>query len=217
MRRVGLRGMLAAFLLWPAPAWAATVGPIPVTATVDTVETFSCSIRKTINVNGVEQDLGPSTDMNFSTLLRLNTCGTTGDQPCALQGPHFFKVFCGVNTSGRAYTVRQTGSALTSGINSLPDNAWVFVPINLVDANGDGIANDPLPIGASVGTRVSAHTTSATWYSSGAGGKAVTIQSAYGITGTPSQTPNPSGPLIPPDQPAGTYTGTVTWTLTVSP
>ncbi len=217
MGRMVLRAALAVLVMGPAPAWAATVGPIPVTATVDQIESFSCGIRRVKNVNGVEVDQGPSPDMNFGTLLRLNTCGTTGDQPCALGAPHFFKVFCGTNTAGRPYTVRQTGTALTSGSNTLPNNAWVFVPIDLVDADGDGAADDPLPAGATIGTRVSANTASATWYSSGTGGKGVTIQSAYGVTGNPSATPNPTGPLIPPDQPAGAYTGTVTWTLTINP
>lgn len=130
--------------------------------------------------------------------------------PAAQRSLRHFQVFCGMNTSGRAYTVTQTGGTLTSGSDTLPDGAWIFTPLNGVGGN----PSEPLPSGSTVGTQGTAASTDTLWYRSDAGGAGTTISSTYGIT---NDAANGATEFVPPDQPAGNYSTTVLWTLTVNP
>jgi hypothetical protein len=97
---------------------------------------------------------------------------------------------------------------LTSSSGTLPDGAWIFTPL----AGVGGDSGHPLPGG--IGSQGTAAQTDALWYQSDFGGTAATISATYGIT---NDAANGATDFIPPSQPAGSYSTTVTWTLTVSP
>ncbi|HEX9779769.1 MAG TPA: hypothetical protein VGB20_00985 [bacterium] len=204
---MGMRSLAATLLVLAfgtGTVWAQqTVGPIPVSASVDTLETFDCTILQD-NVTGQIV-----TSMDFGQLDRpTNPDGTPG----ALGGLTFFQVYCGASASGASFQVTQTAGTLT-GTNSgdfLPDGAWIFTPL-------DGVGGDPgtpLPSGSVVGSQGTAAGTNVLWYTSDPAGTGTTIASTYGISNDPA---NGAFEFIPPDQTADTYSTTVTWTMTVLP
>lgn len=195
--------MCAIWSLGPAAGWAATSGPISVMAEVESVESLDCSMVRF--ESGVDQ--GAVSEMDFGDLDRpTNPDGS----PAAQRSLRHFQVFCGMNTSGRPFTVTQTGGTLTSGSDTLQDGAWIFTPLNGVG----GDTSQPLPSGSTVGTQGSAASTDKLWYQSDAAGTGTTISSTYGIT---NDAANGATEFVPPDQPAGSYSTAVTWTLTVNP
>lgn len=204
-----------ALTLLAADAFAASVGPVSVVATVQESSSLSCAIVSCTAPGGIENcGTAAQPAMDFGTL----TNAVPGDLGSALTSPKFFKVFCGINTSGSPYTVTQTGSSLVNsldGVTILTDNAWVFTPIPFVDTTDpDEIANEPLPPGVSVGSKASVNSTNAPWIDTGSATNVAVIQAVYSITGDPSLAISPTGDLIPPNQKAGIYTGQVTWTMT---
>ena len=212
--------VLAGLLVSPGLAQAATTQTVDVTAVVDETANLSCSVvRCTATATGTETC---STTPEASPVMNFDTLGSADptNPSSALSADHFFKVFCGVNTSGRPYTVTQTGSALTNEKGTpIPDNAWVFTPIAFVDTtDADALANEPLPGDASVGSPISANSTDSLWIDTGTQTNIVVVQAAYGVTGDPTKDADQSsdtvGQLIPPTQQAGSYQGSVVWTLT---
>ena len=140
--------------------------------------------------------------MDFGTLqggtgtLRSSTSGSTGTGDVVV-------LISGVS-SGLPYTITETSAApLTSGTNTVPPGACVVTPVYADADNGGaslvGALGTP---GSWVGTRI--------LYTSDAIGSIRTIQAHFAVvdTGTPGATEN-----VPLNQPAGTYTGTVTFTV----
>ncbi|MBI3323759.1 MAG: hypothetical protein HYZ92_00575 [Candidatus Omnitrophica bacterium] len=212
--------VLAGVLAVPALAQAATTQAVDVTAEVTPTTNLTCAVvRCTADATGTETcntTPEPTAVMDFGTLGPADPTNPSS----ALSSDHFFKVFCGVNTSGRPYTVTQTGTALTNenGV-AIPNNAWVFTPIAFVDTtDADNIANEPLPGDAAVGGVASANSTNALWIDTGSQTNIVVVQAAYGVTGDPRRdadlSSDTTGDLIPPTQQAGSYQSSVTWTLT---
>ena len=204
-----------AMLIFAVDACAATVGPISVVATVQASSSLSCTIVSCTAPGGVENcGTTAQPSMDFGNL----TNAVPGDVGSALTSPKFFKVFCGINTSGTPYSVAQTGTSLINsqdGVTKLTDNAWVFTPIAFVDTTDpDNIANEPLPPGVTVGSKVSVNSTSAKWIDTGSATNVAVIQAVYSITGDPTLAVSPTGDLVPPNQKAGIYTAQVTWTMT---
>ena len=212
--------LVAGLVTGPGLAMAATTQTVDVTAEVSETTNISCAIvRCTADATGTETcntTPEPGPVMDFGTLGPADPT----DPDSALAADHFFKVFCGVNTSSRPYIVTQTGSALTNENGTpIPDNAWVFTPIAFVDTtDADELANEPLPGDATPGSVASANSTNAVWIDTGTQTNIVVIQAAYGVTGDPTkdvdQSSDTEGALIPPTQQAGSYQSDVTWTVT---
>ncbi|MBI4598329.1 MAG: hypothetical protein HY737_08030 [Candidatus Omnitrophica bacterium] len=198
---------------------------------MDSVVSLDCAIQeKTATPDGKEVAGGPIVpSMNFGNLSRRtesicpgNDCDGDGvqNEPLALAGDKFFKVFCGANTSRRSYTLaHQTSAAgLTNGTNNL-NGAWVVVPVQAT--TGDGLTS----VGGVMGNCDRA-LGNKTLYTSAAAGTAGVVELVYAIG---DRSPHVGSTLahcssvpagfapIPPDQQAGAYAGTVTWTLTVNP
>lgn len=219
--------VIAACVAVAQPAWAAkSVGPVNVSANVQAVENFSCAILDCTNTgaSGALDVCNPTpvTSMAFGTLVNAGTLsGGAVDPNSALLAPHFFKVFCGVNVSGRTYDIKQTGGPLVNGTGGrIPDGCWVFTPIAAVDTTDDNnIADEPCGECA-FGPKVSANSTNALWIDTGNRRDIVVAQAAYGVaaptqTGTNCVGPaNVPGNVIPPNQASGDYTSQVTWTMT---
>ena len=209
--------VLAAGFFWAKGAMAVDLpGPasIDVTAIVPSNLTFSVTVCQIVAGTPVTfTSCGSSTPMNFGNLASQGTFDPDGTgplppQPRALSSTKAFQVFFGVNAQGRAFTVKQTAGHLVSGSNTVPDGAFIVTPL-------DGIGGDntkPLPSGISKGTRGTAVFSNKALFTS-TGGLSDTMAATYGITDDPNLGATQPIPL---DQPAGTYTTTVTFTATVT-
>lgn len=215
----GAVAVLAAVGLFASPVLAVDLpGPsVQVTATVTSGLTFSVTINELLP-NPATPDpsdtiIGPVvTAMNFNTLASNGTFDPDGGgplppQPRALNSLKAFQAFFGVNSQQRAFTIKQTAGPLQSGPNAIPNNAFPVTPLSGVGGN----PATPLPPNITVGAKTSAVGTNIVLFSS-SGGPADTMAATYGITDN-SGLPTPN--TIPLDQPAGTYTTTITYTATV--
>ena len=226
MMRINVLSLTVAGMLAMPPVWAATLpctsiangkscGPVTVTAQVDPQLVLDCALVKCLNADCSSKDTTVAT-MTFGNLLRrYGPPACTGTTPaagpaCALTGAHHYRTFCGANTSGRPYTITHKGTSLASSTNTL-DNAWIVHPVFKGTAAG--------PLGACN----LAKNTQVLYTGSDGGG--ATVETVYAITDTmpPSPPPAtcPAAPpgfkVVPPDQAAGTYSGTVTVEMTASP
>ena len=188
--RIAILSLSLAAFSAPLIAQAAVVtsGPVQVSASVNALQQFNCTILQ----HNTPTDAGTLvTAMNYGQLARPNNPDGT---PGALAGTPFFQVSCALNTSGKGYTLTQTGTALTSGTNTIPAGAYIFTPLNIVTGPG------AYPTGGTVSPRGSAFRTAAGWYANPTG-KAGVIQATYGIT---NDAANGATQFIPPDQASGT-------------
>jgi hypothetical protein len=187
-------------------AFAASVSTsaVPVTASVDSQLSLSMVIKE--ETDTVNHIFGPAvTSMAHGTLTRnTNPDGSPG----ALSGKTFH-AFLGTNTSSRPYTVLATMNALTSGAVALPRALGGFPGSAKVNATDT----------VNTGTLAAAHDAVATnkvIYTSNAAGAGVTIDYIYAISGgTATGVPFTGFQAIPPGQTAGTYSSSITFTLTV--
>ena len=149
----------------------------------------------TMNFGTLTTDLGGGV---FSDNLRSSTQGSTGTGSVVA-------LVSAVSNAGTQYTITQTGTSMQSGGNSLPSGACTVVPVYTdADNNGQTIVGALGTPGSWIGTR--------TIYTSNATGSGRVIQAHYSITDDPDAGATTGVPL---NQPAGTYTGTVTFTVTV--
>ena len=192
-----------------SPSAFAVTTSLPATqisATVDTVLSLGMTIKEETSPSPLT--FGPAvTSMDHGTLIRSNDV-TTG-APNALRGKAFH-VWLGANTSGRPYTITSTMNAMTSGANTLPHALGVFGADAL---KGDGTSAG----GTLVSTAgVDAVGTGKLLYTSSAAAPAATIQLVYGLSGglAGGGSPFTGWVPVPPDQAPGTYSTTVTFTLT---
>lgn len=188
----------------PAMAVSTSTTPTQITATVDQVLALDVKIFERQGSSNV----GPVTAMNHGTLVR-STNATTGAAN-ALRGKEF-RIFAGMNTSGRQYQLTQTHAGLSSGTNTLPNAMVVAGAVASSDGSGtDNITGDILT------TARSARGTDVVIYTSNSQGQAATAEIVYGLSGgnADGSAPFAGWQPIPPDQASGTYSGTVTFTLT---
>ena len=200
--------------------------PISVLATVDQLSLLDCAVQEFTHPALVDVP-GPTVQaMDYGTVHRRtesvcanHDCNNNGvlDEPIALVWDKFFKVFCGINTSGKAYTLSQNGDSLAAGGNATLNSAWIVVPVQAT--NGQ---NPPSFIAGTLGPCDLAVGQSNLFASS----QGAVVETVYSITDAWPTAPRPgnSGTCgnqpasfipIPPDQPAGTYQSQVTLTLTV--
>ena len=199
------------------PAFATTVNSpaIPIAASVDSSLTLSVSLFKDLPNNGgpTGSALGSiafgmlqvftNTSTNGQTLRSSDTgTGAVMGAVCALVS---------ANSHGAHYVISQTGTALTSGVNTIPSGACVMGIAYATQDNNTAT----IPAGASLGTPLTGSWVgSRTIYNSEASATAIRIvQCHYGVTDDINAGAN-SAVLV--NQAGGSYTAQVTFTV-VSP
>ena len=200
-----ITAVAAAILIMASPtAFAATASsaPISISAVVSGALTITVDLFK--NSVSAGNDI-PDTAMNFGTLnndlgtgnLRSTTTGSTGTGSVV--------ALISANSSGLPYTITQNSPvALTSGANTLPAGATTVVPVySPFDNGGQALVGSVGAAGSWVGTR--------TLYTSNAVGATRVIQAHYSVTDDPAAG---ATAVVPLNQAAGTYSGTVTFTVT---
>ncbi len=186
-------------------AATATTPSINVSASVTSTLSISADLFK--NSVSAANDI-PDTAMNFGTLntnlgggitsanLRSTVNGSTGTGSVV--------ALISAISSGIPYTITQTGTAMSNGGATLPAGACTVVPVYAAADNGGAAeVGTKGTAGSWVGTR--------TIYTSNAAGDLRTIQAHYSVTDDPAAGATTGVPL---NQAAGTYTGTVTFTVT---
>ncbi len=207
-------------------AVAGTAGPFQVSASVSTASSFGATIYRNNPCPTLVNCLGPDFSRTFTSMTFGQLAEKTFvSQPDPITGKTKtfkemrsednagsgaiggFSVVLTANTHQVPYQIRQNATSLTSAAITLPTGACTMTPIYADDDNG----GTPKPATATVGP-------TGPWlgdrlvYNSGPGGNARAVQAIYGISGLD---PTAGGTAaIPIDQPLGTYTGTVTFTLT---
>lgn len=209
-----------------SPGNSCQTAAVTITATVDQQATLDCTVVQFRNVGGTEVSDGEVPAMTFGNLDRRFEIGDEdGDgipnEPLALIGDKFFKTFCGVNATGKGYNLVQTANNF-AGPGPDVDKAFVFVPIQATtDGSGDASKKfgvmGPCDLATGGGSKL--------WLAST--GQAGVAEAVYSITDvSPHLSPTapascssePSGfSVISPGAPAGAYSTSVTWTLSVNP
>jgi hypothetical protein len=185
-------------------AMAVSLSSTPVAVTADVKDDMTMSLKLFKNdITGTEITAGGA--MNFGELIDIGT-GTLRSSAASTTGTGAVLACVTVNSHGKPWTLKQTGSDLTSGGASLERGSLVVKPVYLPVDNG-GIAND-----GSIGGAGSWVASDRLLYSSSASGRMKTIRAYYSITDDPVA--GAASPSIPLDKAAGTYTGTVTFTVT---
>ena len=208
----------AAILLLPNICLAQT------SATVDVSADVAEQLELTVWIKRVMDDQDPGTEGTTVTSMAFGSLTDTlanGDPAGALFSRTWFAAFLIANTAGRPYIIRQTADGLRDGANSIPSNCYLMTPDYIADDEftwpGGSQAQGPIPAGASLGPVRPATGTNRVIYTSGSAGLARIIRAYYAVTngykadGTP--VPGFSGDAISLDQPAGSYTGSVTFSV----
>jgi hypothetical protein len=199
---MSLTMVLVMALAFTVPAFAATqsAGPFTTTAVVQAGLTLTVTLKRN-DFNGAT-----ITSMNFGQLVDIGT-GTLRSSPTSTTGTGAVDAFISANSQGLPYTITSTGTAMSNGSTTLPSGALTVVPVYSA-ADNAGAAKPAAAVvgtaGSWVGTR--------TLYTSESGTAAQrTIQAIYSITDDPAAGATTG---VPTSQAAGTYSGTVTITVT---
>lgn len=199
-----LMAAFVALVLVSAPAFAATsTQSFPASALVDGSLSMNIVVRKNSTAGAVITSMafGQLQDIGTGT-LRSSATGPgntgTGNATASITA----------NSHGLPYSITQTGTALSNGTTTLPSGACTVVPVYAAADNG-GAAKPAAAVLGSAGTWVS---TNKALYTSETGTAAMrTIQAIYSITDDPAAG---STAGVPVSQAGGTYTGTITFTVT---
>lgn len=174
-------------MLISVPAFAgSSVGPITLGASVQSQLELSATIYE-----------GDVSGGNVVTAMQFGQLAEAADH--TLKGTKHFTVLLGANTSSRAYTIKQTGTALTAGANSLATGSLI------VSTHGNG---QTLP-----GTLANPQTwvgTDKVLYTSEAAGSAQAMAAVYAI-GSDDRTE-----VIPADQTGAAYAGSVSFNVVLN-
>lgn len=190
--------VLAAALAVSGSAFAATTQNVTMGASVDSVLDMSiASYKLDAGGNPTGGDLG--TSISFGQLVRDNVNNV-------MHGADAYTVYLSTNSSSRPYTIKATMAALSNGTTTLPP----AMVCNVVSAKAgvSDISGDSFPAGDQ-----NAIMSNATIYTSNASGTAATVQVVYGISGSNAFT---EWQPVLLDQPSGTYTSTLTYTIALS-
>jgi hypothetical protein len=174
-------------------------------ATTSNAVSVNASVQSALALDTVIIQHEGTTDSNVASMNfgQLTPTGFGG-----LQSTRFFTVYLTARTQQNAYVVSQTGQSLTNGTTTLPAGAQRVTPIYVAADNG-GAA---MPVGAALGTAGTWVATNKTLYDSENTNAAErTIQAIYGLQADPALG---AGNFVPANQPAGNYTGTITFTAT---
>ena len=179
-------------------AATATSGPVNISASVDGTLTLSVALKKNNSVGATipSMDFGQLIDIGTGT-LRSSAAGST------LTGN--VTAMISANSHGLPYAITQTGTTLSNGATTLPSGACTVVPVYASADNG-GAA-----LVGTLGTKGPWAVSGKTLYTSDAAGSVRTIQAIYSVTDDPASGATTGVPL---SQAGGTYSGTVTFTVT---
>ena len=131
----------------------------------------------------------------------------------------FFAAIVFTQPFGKPYNINSTSTGLTSGADTLPGAAFVLSPAySAQDEWSEGNPQGAMPSGASLGPKGSAVGTNKLVYSSETGAATGRIIQAY--YGVPPKNADGTSPYsgwsgVPLSQAPGSYSGTVTLTITL--
>ena len=200
---------LTAFLLTPATASFALTAMQTATVQAEVEPAFQLTMSISEEVgklpNG-DPDLRPTggTVMNHGILTNKDVNNNPTNN--ALRGKAFHVFLGPVANGGSQYTITSTAGALSGLAGTLPHSVGLFagkVPaigvLNVTSAGEDAV------------------NASKTLYTSDAVGHSATVELVYGYSGGNANGSDPftGWQATPPDQAAGTYNGSVVYTLTV--
>lgn len=148
-----------------------------------------------------------ATSLDFGTL----TFDTTNNIWVASK---YFSVFLIASTSGRAYTLQQTNNGVVStGTNNLNSNLIMTPDYQSADQLG-GSPQGLMPAGDSLGSASLSLGTNRIIYN-GVAGQTRIVRAYYGIATGAAGEPTGAQPVTT-NQPAGTYTGTIIFSVVLS-
>ena len=149
-------------------------------------------------------DITAGNIFNYGT-LQLNASGNLVSSTGGSTGVASGIALISVSNNSLAWKLEQTGTAPTSGANTLPAGACTVVPVYAAADNG-GVAND-----GTLGTAGTWVATNKALFTSNANGKMRVIQAHYSITDDPAAG---ATSFVSQDQKDGVYTNTVVFTAT---
>lgn len=195
--------VIAALLTAGASAHAATTQTANVTASVTADLALTMAIFELDPVTGNPSGSNVAPNMAFGELVK--------DGNNAQRSAKAFAVFLSSTSSSRPYVVRAAVPAMANPTNTLP-NALLMRVIQATQ-NGNDIPGDAFNGNAQSGVM-----TEQTIYTSNSSGSSSDLNLVYGISGgnADGSSPFPGWQPIPPDQPAGNYSTTATYTLVLS-
>ncbi len=210
MRKVFVYILMGATILGEGIIVTPSFGEDSVTVSVETTVPESLELSYWIRWAVEGQDpyefghSGDATSIDFSSLEWNDNLGIW-------QATKYYTVFLIARTSGRSYQIKQTSTGLVSGDNNL-NNSFIMDPdYQANDKFSNGVAQGSIPSGDSVGNASLAAGGEKIIYDSNSG-KSRIVRVYYGISTGEPETP---GEPITGDQPAGNYSGTVAFTLTL--
>lgn len=204
MRRFVAVVLCAVMLIAGSPVFAGSTVNVSVRAVVPSTLELSTWIRSAgPGVDPYGPGSADATSLDFGTL----TFDTVNSIWVA---DKYFTVFLLATTSGRAYTIQQTNNGVTSTGGNLNSNLLMTPDYQTADKIGN-VAQGLLPAGDSIGAKSLSYGTNKVIYN-GNSGESRIARSYYGLaTGAAGE---PAGSLpITTNKPAGTYTGTVTFSV----
>lgn len=171
---------------------------------------------------------------NFGNLVRVNDASGTF---LFMRGEFFYFVLMIAATSGRRYKITETGTQLSTITGALlPKESVVLTPdYQWLDQLG-GVAQGAPPTGASVGPAATASNSNALVYQSDNAGLGRLVRAVIAIAGPPTGSSFPfnfslghngatgqgtrqdftTWKPVTMDQPSGSYSGTITFTLVLN-
>ena len=215
-----LLGLITMFLLGGQICSAANTVNISARAVVPTSSPeISVIIRKFTDANPDNNPWTNSTEVSSMDFGGLTHLLVGGDEAGVWYSQAGFCVVVYAQPYGDPYEIKSTCLGLSSGSNSLPAGCFGLTPVYSADDRWGGAGGETqgdMPAGAWLGDAGPAITTGKLIYSSETGvGTARIIQAYYGLPcyKTGGADPFPDYDPIPLNQAAGTYTGTVTITI----
>ena len=199
--------VLVAFLMLAPSEFAAetAVKSIDTQAVVDGTLTVTVQLFKN-DISG--PDVTSSGRFDFGELKDLGT-GSLRSSANSSTGTGSGLVLVTVNSHGVPWVLTETGTAMTSGANTLPGGALGMRPVYVAGDNGgvvDGTLASPC---CWVGP------TARTVYTSTPAGPKRTIRIYHSITDDPNEGAEPAKGVVPINQVPGSYSGAITYTATV--
>ena len=203
MKKVlSLAVVFAMALGFVVPVFAATTSTAPIAASATIPSALSLSVVMKKN------DFAGATitTMAYGNLVNIGT-NTLRSSPTSTTGTGAVAAFITANTQGLPYDLTQDGTAMSNGVVSLPTGALIVKAIY----NAADNASAAQPVGSTtpssggvswVGTRTLFHDPT---------GSLRTVTAFYSVTDDPAAGATAGVPL---NQAAGTYNGTVTFTVT---
>ncbi len=210
MKKLTSAVLVAVLSMVAAPVFAVDQS-VPISTSVDTVTAFTVTVvPATTDANGNDILGSPVVPpaMDFGPLVR--------DGENALRGGKNFHVFCGTNTSGNPYNITQNMSVLSNADGDLLPDSTLVAPVNASSAGDPADPAQNIP-GDTLGSTQSALTPSKLIYTSNPAGAGSVVEAVYAISGgnADGTDPFPGWDPIPPDQPSGSYSSNVTFTMTL--